>query len=189
MVASLTVLKRTITVGFMSVVMLAGLVSSTRSSPASQVGDGGKAEPIDWSVFLPDGEGKSLAMLSCSSCHDVRQMIIQKKTASGWRTSVQTMVSMYKAPLDNEDVPVLTEYLSRHFGKTNPIEQLPMDINSSSAESLARLPGISSDIARAIVDTRERKGPFESIEELARVEGIEGPVLKRIRAYVTAVQR
>lgn len=189
MVASLAILKRTIAVGFMSIVLLAGLVSNTRSSQASQGDDGRKAEPIDWSVFLPDGEGKAVVMLSCSSCHDLRQVITQKKTESGWRTSVQKMVSMYKAPLDKEDVPVLTEYLSRHFGKTNPIERLPMDINSSSAESLARLPGMTADLAKAIVDARERKGSFESVEELSRVEGIEGPVLKRIRAYITTADR
>lgn len=189
MVASSAILKRTIAVGFMSLVMLVGLVPNTRSSPASQLEGGGKAEPIDWSVFLPDGEGKSIVMLSCSSCHDLRQVITQKKTESGWRTSVQKMVSMHKAPLDKEDMPALTEYLSRHFGKTNPIERLPMDINSSPVESLARLPGVSTDLARAIVDTRERTGPFESVEELSRVEGIEGPVLKKISVYVTTVHR
>lgn len=189
MVASIAILKRTIAVGFMSVVMLAGLVPNSRSSPVSQAEDGGKAEPIDWSVFLPDGEGKSVVLLSCSSCHDLRQVITQKKSESGWKTSVQKMVSMYKAPLDKDDVPVLTEYLSRHFGKSNPIERLPMDINSSSAELLARLPGVSADLAKAIVETREKKGPFESVEELSRVESIEGPLLKRIRAYVTTLRR
>lgn len=185
MVASLTGVKRTIAFVFISLVVLIGLVTSTRSSSALQAGDDGKAKSIDWSVFLPDGEGKSLVMLSCSSCHDLTQVITQKKTVSGWRASLQKMVSMYKAPLDKEDFPALTDYLSKHFGKTNPIERLPMDINSSSAESLARLPGISADLARAIVDTRERKARFKSVEDLSRVEGIDDQVLKRIRAYIT----
>lgn len=189
MVASLVVLKRTIAIGFIAIGLLAGLVPNTRSSPALQQEDGAQAESIDWSVFLPDGEGKSVVALSCSSCHDLRQVVTQKKTATGWRASVQQMVSMYKAPLDKEDVPVLTEYLARHFGKTNPIERLPMDINSSSAESLARLPGITAELARAIVETREKKGRFESVEELSRVEGFEGSVLKKIRGYITTAQR
>src|SRR5688572_10022703 len=188
MLASLAILKRIIAVGFMSVAILAALVPSHLSNPVSQE-DGGKAKLIDWSVFLPDGEGKSAVILSCSSCHDLKLVITQKKSESGWKTSVQKMVSMYKAPIDKDDVPTLTEYLSRHFGKTNPIEQLAMDINSSSAESLARIPGMSAEVAKAIVKTREKKGPFESVEELARVEGIEGPALKRIRAYVVAAQR
>lgn len=189
MVASLVVLKRTIAIGFIAVGLLAVLVPIIRSSPALQQEDGVKAESIDWSVFLPDGEGKSVVALSCSSCHDLRQVVTQKKTTTGWRTSVQQMVSMYKAPLDKEDLPVLTEYLAKHFGKTNPIERLPMDINSSSAETLARLPGITPELARAIVETREKKGRFESVEELLRVEGIEGPVVRRIRGYITTGHR
>jgi competence protein ComEA len=189
MVGSLGILKETIAVGFMSVVMLAALVPNTRSGPVRQVENERKPEPIDWSVFLPDGEGKSVVMLSCTSCHDLRQVITQKKSESGWKTSVQKMIAMYKAPIDKDDLPTLTEYLSRHFGKTNPIEQLPMDINSASAESLARLPAISADLAKVIVETREKKGPFDSVEDLSRVHGVEGSVVKRIRSYVIAVHR
>lgn len=185
MVVSLVTIKRTIVFVFLSGAMIAVLAPHTRSSTAQQLEDGGKASPIDWSVFLPEGEGKSLVMLSCTSCHDLTQVITQKKPESAWKTSVQKMVSLYKAPIDKEDVPALTEYLSRHFGKTNPIDRLPMDINTSSAASLARLPGVNADLAKAIVDNREKKGRFESVEDLSRVEGIDVSVLKRNRSYIT----
>ncbi len=35
---------------------------------------------VDWGVFLPVGEGKAEVSLACSSCHDLRQVITQKKS-------------------------------------------------------------------------------------------------------------
>jgi competence protein ComEA len=49
-----------------------------------------------------------------------------------------------------------------------------IDVNTASVDELQRLPGIVEARARAIVDDRERNGPFASCAELVRVPGI-GP--------------
>lgn len=51
---------------------------------------------------------------------------------------------------------------------------LPIDINRASATELETLPGIGPATAAAIVDERERNGPFASADDLERVRGI-GP--------------
>ena len=50
----------------------------------------------------------------------------------------------------------------------------PVDVNRASPSELDSLPGIGPATAAAIVDERERNGPFSSFEDLERVPGI-GP--------------
>ncbi len=52
--------------------------------------------------------------------------------------------------------------------------QLPVNLNSATAEDLDILPGIGPTTASAIVLFRERNGPFASVEGLLEVPGI-GP--------------
>lgn len=55
------------------------------------------------------------------------------------------------------------------------LELLPgalIDINTATAEELKLLPGIGDALAGAIVDYREEKGAFESLEQLMDVPGI-----------------
>jgi competence protein ComEA len=60
-----------------------------------------------------------------------------------------------------------------------------VDINAADAASLERLPGIGPSLAAAIVEHRQRNGPFANIDELIEVSGI-GPVkLEQIRLRAT----
>jgi competence ComEA-like helix-hairpin-helix protein len=163
---------------------VAALVSAARSTIANQGATGTKAEKVDWSVFLPEGSGRAEVALACASCHDLSQVITQKKSSSNWRSTVQKMISAYQAPVDKEDVQPVIDYLSKNFGEKNPIDQLPMNLNTSSAEALARLPGLTPELARAIVEDREASGAFASVEDLLRVKGIGATALNRIKAYL-----
>lgn len=56
-----------------------------------------------------------------------------------------------------------------------------VNINTASAENLSRLPGIGEVLAERIIAYREAHGPFTSVEELMRVEGIGEGKLDGIR--------
>lgn len=47
-----------------------------------------------------------------------------------------------------------------------------VNINTASSEELQTLPGIGEATASAIIEERERNGPFASVEDLMRVSGI-----------------
>ena len=60
-----------------------------------------------------------------------------------------------------------------------------IDVNRADASALERLPEVGPAIARRIVRSRERDGPFRTLEDLRRVPGI-GPVrLEAIRSRAT----
>ena len=59
----------------------------------------------------------------------------------------------------------------------------PVNVNSADAATLAKeLDGIGPSKAQAIVDFRQKNGPFRSAEDLLKVDGIGERVLEQNRA-------
>jgi competence ComEA-like helix-hairpin-helix protein len=67
--------------------------------------------------------------------------------------------------------------------KTPPAN--PVDVNSAAAEQLAQIPGIGPGTARAIIQFREKSGPFQRVEDLLAIRGITERKLALIKPYVT----
>lgn len=61
----------------------------------------------------------------------------------------------------------------------------PVDVNRAGAAELEALPGVGPATAAAIVDDRERNGPFASVDDLDRVSGIGPAKLAALRDLVT----
>lgn len=61
----------------------------------------------------------------------------------------------------------------------------PLNVNTAGAIALEELPGIGPALAAAIVDHRQRHGPFASVDELAEVSGIGPAKLEQIRPLAT----
>ncbi len=59
-----------------------------------------------------------------------------------------------------------------------------INLNKASAEELSSLPSIGMVKANAIIDFREKYGPFAEIDELLYVPGIGESLLTTIRDYV-----
>ena len=61
----------------------------------------------------------------------------------------------------------------------------PLDLNAATAEQLEALPGVGPTIAAAIVEHRERTGPFRAVDDLLDVAGIGPSRLEQLRPLVT----
>ena len=59
-----------------------------------------------------------------------------------------------------------------------------IDPNVAGEEELDRLPGVGASKALRIVQDRDEKGPFASVEELARVPGLGPRSVEKLRPYL-----
>lgn len=59
-----------------------------------------------------------------------------------------------------------------------------VNVNTATAEQLMALPGVGESKARAILEAREARGRFESIDELTQVKGIGAVGLERMRPFL-----
>jgi len=60
----------------------------------------------------------------------------------------------------------------------------PVNVNTATETELEDLPGIGPTLAAAIIDERERNGPFRSADDLTRVHGIGEGRLAQLRDFV-----
>lgn len=61
----------------------------------------------------------------------------------------------------------------------------PLDLNRAGRDDLEALPGIGPKTAAAILEAREARGGFQTVEDLLRVRGIGPKTLEGLRPLVT----
>src|SRR5690606_27506728 len=69
------------------------------------------------------------------------------------------------------------------------LQENPLDVNRATATELALVPAFSPLLAQAIVRYREANGPFGSLPELQRVEGVSADVYLLARPYLRIGER
>ena len=67
-----------------------------------------------------------------------------------------------------------------------PWPDMRIHINRASAAEFAALPGLGPALSQRIVDDRESRGAFQSIDDLDRVNGIGPAIIERLRPHVVA---
>ena len=83
------------------------------------------------------------------------------------------------SPMQTEaSLPIASAGLSEQGGSAS------LNINTATVEELTSLPNIGPSRAAAIVDYREREGPFDSVDDLMNVGGIGEKITDSIRDLV-----
>jgi len=62
------------------------------------------------------------AQASCVACHSAEYMAYQPPTAARpyWDAMVKRMKTVFKAPVPEEDIPVIVDYLVKTYGNEQP---------------------------------------------------------------------
>ena len=70
-------------------------------------------------IRLKEGAGRALVESNCAVCHslDYIQTNSPFLDRKGWEATLSKMVNAMGAPVPKEDVPMIVEYLSQHYGK------------------------------------------------------------------------
>ncbi|HPV30534.1 MAG TPA: ComEA family DNA-binding protein [Deltaproteobacteria bacterium] len=60
-----------------------------------------------------------------------------------------------------------------------------ININTVKAEDLQKIPGMDQALAQSVIQYRDSNGPFQSVDDLTKVQGISDQKLESIQAYLT----
>jgi sulfite dehydrogenase (cytochrome) subunit B len=66
--------------------------------------------------------GYAKAQANCVACHSAEYMLYQPPTAprTYWEAMVTRMKVVFKAPIDDADMPVIVDYLVKTYGNEQP---------------------------------------------------------------------
>lgn len=64
----------------------------------------------------------------------------------------------------------------------------PVDLNTADRDHLRELPGVTMELADAVIASRTKDGPFGGPEDLARIEGFPTEVIEQVLPFVAAIE-
>lgn len=79
--------------------------------------------PAETAKLKPsDLPGYAKAQSSCVACHSAEYLLYQPPTAprAYWDAMVKRMKAVFKAPIDDADMPAIVDYLARTYGNEQP---------------------------------------------------------------------
>lgn len=109
-------------------------------------------------------DGKALVEKVCAKCHTLDATMRQRNTKDRWSAIVDDMVARGAEATDAE-LEQIVEYLARNLGPK-------VAVNKAGADQLAAGLGIPRDVAAAIVEYRQKNGPFKTLEDLQKVRSL-----------------
>ena len=97
---------------------LAAVFASAIAAAALAV-EAPKSVKIDLSNYGPyfTGEGSDPVNANCTACHSAEMVLTQPPLSKAtWAAEVAKMTKVYKASVDEKDIPAIVEYLNRVRG-------------------------------------------------------------------------
>ena len=118
---------------------------------------------------LPEGPGKAEVERICTQCHELQRSISLHEDHDAWAGTVSKMIGL-GAQGTNKDFSLIVDYLAKNF----PGEPLPkVNVNTARAIEFESLLTIRKSQSAQIIAYREKNGPFQSLEDLKKVPGID----------------
>jgi len=64
-------------------------------------------------------------------------------------------------------------------------EARPIDLNTADSSALESVPGIGKSLSQRILAFRDKNGPFQSVDDLLKVQGVGEKSIQKLRPYLT----
>ena len=136
-----------------------------------------KAKDEGWSDLLPPGDARQPVMESCTSCHNLKVVVLARKNRADWGKAINDMIQR-GAQLFPEEIEPITNYLVKVCGPDVP---KLVNVNAATREELAGLPNMNPDLVSQILDARGKAGPFKSAGELRQAVKLDPAAFEKIR--------
>lgn len=104
---------------------------------------------------LPPGEGREVAVATCTVCHDATTVLLKRDGESGWRATVERMVVQKGAQVTPANMEPLVRYLSTQLGPGMNRMQTPGPLP----------PGAVSGGAKTAAEVKLPEGPGKVLVE------------------------
>ena len=103
--------------------------------------------------------------------------------SSGTPSGSATVISGQKLLVfqNGPECRIYVDEMSAHYKVSLSI---PLSVNRESREGLTAIPGIGFTLAEAIVKTRDNRGGFKTLDEIAEVPGIGKALVDKIKPYL-----
>jgi competence protein ComEA len=117
---------------------------------------------------MPDGPGKAETEKMCKGCHEIARSISPRQDRVGWSQTLAKMTA-FGMKSTEADYELVLNYLSKSF----PAEDV-QKVNVNTAQGIELESGLTllRSQAKAIIDWREKNGPFKSLDDLKKIPGI-----------------
>ncbi len=92
-----------------------------------------------------------------------------------WLLVIFLVSQEFEAPQGNEAL----------IDELGELEQHPIQLNKAKKEDFLRIYWISPELAKSIIETRNKLGGFKNVDDLNKVPGLTDEVLELIKLYVT----
>ena len=72
--------------------------------------------------------------------------------------------------------------------KAAATEARPVDLNTADTSTLETVPGIGKSLSQRIVAFREKNGPYQTVDDLLKVQGVGEKSIQKLRPYLTVAK-
>lgn len=117
---------------------------------------------------MPEAPGKATTVRVCTACHGAEMFSSSRKTGDEWDHTITTMTEKGLSISDADYVAVL-DYLSQNLAPA----PRKVNVNKATAAELEKALAVTAKQADAIVEYRDKNGPFKDLDGLKKVEGLD----------------
>jgi competence protein ComEA len=122
-----------------------------------------------WAQELPEGPGREETARLCKQCHELARSISLRQDRDGWNATINRM-SAFGMKATPKELDLVVDYLAKNY----PAEEIPrVNVNTASAIELESGLTLRRSQSAAIIQYREKNGPFKNLEDLKKVPNLD----------------